>query len=203
MKELEKTKRISISTVLFILIIVIGFLTFRKPTNVYGKTQLETLEILKTKDYLVAIPELKNTDNVLIDVRSRFDFDKSHISDAINIPTAEILDAKNIELFKKFRENNIPVIIYGKDPIDANSAWMILYELGFDNAKLLGAQTALVDNELKVQNYEFEKPIANYVDIFKKEAPKKTPIVKKVVKRTPKKVVPIKKKKKKKPEGGC
>lgn len=203
MKELEKTKRISISTVLFILIIVIGFLTFRKPTNVYGKTQLETLEALKTKDYLASIGEATDKNNVLIDIRSKFDYSKSHMNNAINIPTPEILDDDNIKLFKKYKKSNTAVVIYGADPEEANSAWMLLYELGFDNAKMLNARTSLIDNKLEVRAIELEKPIVNYMEVFKKEAPKKAPIVKKVVKSAPKKVVPKKKKKKKKPEGGC
>jgi len=36
MKELEKTKRISIASVLFILVVLIGLLTYKRPKHMYA-----------------------------------------------------------------------------------------------------------------------------------------------------------------------
>ncbi len=202
MKELEKTKRISISTVVFILVILIGFLAFQKPKNVYKKTLNETLEVIKAKDYLVSLEHLGEKETVFIDVRSKFEYAKGHINKAINIPTALILEDANIDMFKDFKKSNTPVVLYGEDPDEGNNAWMLLYQLGFDNVKLLNAKTALIENKLEVKAHQLEKPIPNYNDIFK-TVTVKVPVAKKVVKKSPIKVIPKKKKKKKKPEGGC
>ena len=203
MKELEKTKRISISTVVFILVLIIGVLTFKQPRNVYKKTQEETLIALKALDYLVYLEDITNQNSMIIDVRSKSEYSKSHIENAINIPTEEILDNESISFLSDLKNTGKTAIIYGKNPDEANSAWMLLYQLGYDNAKILNVATEHIDNKLLVKNYNLEKPISNYMDIFKNIAPVKTNTDKKVTSNPPKKVIPIKKKKKRKPEGGC
>ena len=203
MKELEKTKRISISTVLFILVLIIGVLTFKQPRNVYKKTQEETLSALKSMDYLVHLEDIVNQNPVIIDVRSKSEYATSHIENAINIPTAEILENQSISLLSNVKNKGETAFIYGKDPDEANSAWMLLYQLGYDNTKILNVVTNHIDNKLVVRNYSLEKPIANYAEIFKTIAPEKVKQVKKVAPKPTKKVIPIKKKKKRKPEGGC
>ena len=200
MKELEKTKRISISTVLFILVIVIGFLTFEKPTNVYKKTNVETLNALKNQDYLMAYSDIDQGASVLVDIRDKFDYSKSHIDNAINIPTADILNKNSISMFNELRDAGKTVALYGKNPNDANSAWMLLYQLGYDNIKILNSSTDLVNNTFHVKNYDLEKPIADYSKVF-------TSVFKdslsKEKENTPKKIIINKKKKKRKVEGGC
>jgi len=203
MKELEKTKRISISTVVFILVIVIGVLTFKQPRNVYKKTHEETLSALKALDYLVYLEDITNQNSMIIDVRSKYEYSKSHIENAINILTEEILDNKSISFLSDLKNTGKTVILYGKNPDEANSAWMILYQLGYDNAKILNVATEHIDNKLLVKNYNLEKPITNYMDIFKTITPEKIDKVKKTTSKPTKKVIPIKKKKKRKPEGGC
>lgn len=203
MKELEKTKRISISTVLFILVLLIGVLTFKQPRNVYKKTHEETLSALKTTEYLLNLEDITNHYPVIIDVRSKSEYSKSHIENAINIPTAEILENKSISFFYKLKNEGKMAIVYGKDPDEANSAWMLLYQLGYDNTKILNIATDHIDNKLVVRNYSLEKPIANYAEIFKTIVPEKIEQVKKSAPKTRKKVIPVKKKKKRKPEGGC
>ena len=39
------------------------------------------------------------------------------------------------------------VFIYGKDPDEANSAWMLLYQLGYDNTKILNVLAEHIDNK--------------------------------------------------------
>jgi rhodanese-related sulfurtransferase len=203
MKELEKTKRISISTVLFILVIVIGVLTFRKPTNVYRKSNVETLAKLKTEDYLVANADIDRASSVLVDIRDKFDYSINHLENAVNIPTSDILNESSISLFDKIRDMGKTAILYGKNPNEANSAFILLYQLGYENIKILNSTTQLVDNEFQVKDYDLEKPIANYMDIFKKVEPEEPIVVKKAAPKPPKKVITIQKKKKRKPEGGC
>jgi rhodanese-related sulfurtransferase len=203
MKELEKTKRISISTVLFILVIVIGVLTFRKPTNVYRKSNVETLAKLKTEDYLVVNADIDHSSSVLIDIRDKFDYSINHLENAVNIPTSDILNESSISLLDEIRDMGKTAVLYGKNPNEANSAFILLYQLGYENIKILNSTTQLVDNEFQVKDYDLEKPIANYMDIFKKVEPEEPIVVKKAAPKPPKKVITIQKKKKRKPEGGC
>jgi len=67
MKELEKTKRISIATTLFILIVIIALLAYKKPVHFYTVNTAHTLEKLITKDYFVSLNEIDNPNFVLID----------------------------------------------------------------------------------------------------------------------------------------
>ncbi|NNK76960.1 MAG: rhodanese-like domain-containing protein [Maribacter sp.] len=203
MKELEKTKRISISTVLFILVLIIGVLTFKQPKNVYKKTHGETLKTFTSTNYLVDLDAVDEQNSVLIDVRSKYDYARSHIKNAINLPTAEILDNESITAFKDLKSEGKIAVLYGKNPNEANSAWMILYQLGFDNIKNLNVAAHHSENNLLVIKYDLEKPIPKYMDIFKPIAPEKVAVIKKVTPKPPIKVVPKKKKKKRKPEGGC
>ncbi|MGB5434784.1 MAG: rhodanese-like domain-containing protein [Maribacter sp.] len=203
MKELERTKRISISTVVFILILVIGVLTFKMPTNVYRKTKAETFAMLKTQEYLVAHADIDQTNSVLIDIRDKFDYSINHLENALNIPTSEILNANSISLFNELRDQGKTAILYGKNPDEANSAYMLLYQLGYDNIKILNGTTHLVNTEFQVKNHDLEKPIPNYMDIFKQVESDEAAPVEKVAPPPPKKVIAVKKKKKRKPEGGC
>lgn len=203
MKELEKTKRISISTVLFILVIIIGVLTFKMPTNVYKKSNVETLALLKTEDYLVANTDIDHSNSVLVDIRDKFDYSINHLENAVNIPTSDILNESSISLFDELRDVGKTVVLYGKNPNEANSAFILLYQLGYENIKILNSTTQLVDNEFQVKDYDLEKPIANYLDIFKKVEPEEPTVVKKAAPKPPKKIITVQKKKKRKPEGGC
>jgi len=207
MKELEKTKRISISAVLFLLIVTIAILTFEKPENVFEKNTEATLQEIVSNNYILTLSELDSKESSqyqLIDIRSNFEYTKGHINDAINISTHDILESGNIELFDELVESNKIAILYGEDPNDANRAWMLLYQLGYENAKILCVETNYIDNKFQVSNHALEKPAVNYAQVMQlaKSAPTET---KKAVTKPkkPKKVITLPKKKKRVPEGGC
>jgi rhodanese-related sulfurtransferase len=204
MKELEKVKRISIVSTLFILAILIGVLTFERPKNMYAINTKVTLEKLTANDYLILLNEINNPDIILIDVRSQFEYDKGYLKNAINISTPDILSQENQELFKEFKDNKKTVVIYGKNPQEANIPFLLLYQLGYDNLKLLAVENNYLQNKLITSQSEIEKPIADikaFIDESTKnlkttntETDKKEPI---------KKVITVQKKKKKAAEGGC
>lgn len=207
MKELEKTKRISISAVLFLLVVVISLLTFRKPQYSFTNNTAKTLEFIGNKSYILSLFEfeqIKNQASVIIDVRSNFDFSKGHIDKAINIPLSQLLDKSSIDLLKGSSLQN-PAILYGKTPEEANAAFMLLYQLGSDNMKLLSAATYYDDKQFHVKNIEIGKAKVNYAATMEKAMiqPVKKIAVKPAPKPVKKKVVVQPKKKKKMPEGGC
>ncbi len=207
MKELEKTKRISISAVLFLLIVVIAILTFEKPQHVFEKNTEATLHEIVNNSYILTLHHLDSIKPLhyeLIDIRSNFEYSKGHIKNAINISTHQILENDYIKLFDELKESNKTIVLYGKDPDEANSAWMVLYQLGYENAKILCVETSYIDNEFQVKNYALEKAAINYADVMTASKGTAKEAVKTIEKpKAPKRIITKPKKKKRIPEGGC
>jgi len=208
MKELEKTKRISISAVLFLLIVTIAILTFEKPKYVFEKNTEAILNEVNNNNYILTLNQLDSIEQSqyqVVDIRSNFEYSKGHINDAINISTHDILVSENMDLFDDLKENSKTAVLYGKNPNEANSAWMLLYQLGYENAKILCVETNYIDNKFQVSNHALEKPAVNFAQVIKlaksKSAKAKAKPVSKPTKS--KKVITVKKKKKRVPEGGC
>ena len=212
MKELEKTKRISISAVLFLLVILVAILTFKKPKHVFDKNSKTTLEEVVSKDYVVSLDAL-NTMNAgtyaLIDIRSNFEFAKGHFENATNIATNQLLEDNSIEFFNTLKSSNKTAVLYGKNADEANSAWMLLYQLGYENVKILSVLAGSENNKFQATNYSIEKPTVNYAEEMRLAKEKSKTVEElaapkvEVKKAAPKKVIPVQKKKKRAPEGGC
>ena len=203
MKELEKTKRISISAVLFILVIIIAVLSFEKPKNVFKKDLNATLEKVVAKDYIlnkVFLDTLSSYENVsLIDVRNPYEYHKGHLKNAINIYTPNLLNQKEKAFLKDLEKDNKTIVLYGDNPDKVSGSWMLLSQMGFKNIKLLCAKIHYTDNKLVIEDYPLEKANIDYAAFMKKATSGK----KKAVKKVPRKVVKLIKKKKKVAEGGC
>jgi len=208
MKELLKTKRITIAVFAFVLIIIIGFLTLKKPRNKYQITPVEMVEELPliyqvTPDEAMEV--MYDSTTVFIDIRSIKDFEKGHIENAINIPVPDLLSKKNTDLFDKWLKDSTVVVLYGNDELQANSPWLLMYELGYTNTRtLMGGcvyidklyDGSLSDNEM----YSMEDPAYDFAGIVKKASEQSG--TSGVEKKEKKKVV-VRKKKKKEAEGGC
>ena len=205
MKELEKTKRISIASVLFILIVLIGLLTYKRPPHMYAINSKTTLENITTNNFLISLEGLENNEFVIIDTRNEFEFQKGHLNNAINIYAPEILIEKNAAIFNKLKEENKTIVLYSTNPNDVVAPFMVLYQLGFKNLKIASINNSYNQNKLITENIDVEKSVAD-INAFINESIKKAaiqPKPKPVVKAPPKKVIPIKKKKKMPVEGGC
>ena len=204
MKELERTKRISISAVLFLLIILIGFLTFKKPQFIFEKNSASTLEKIIKKDYILSLNDLDKLDPseyTLIDIRSNYEFDKGHFKNAINISAHDVFRDSSIDLLNKLKENEHAIILYGKHPDNANGAWMLLYQMGYENAKILCVETNYIDKTFQIKNSTLEKPTVNFAQVMDSAKSIKSASIKK--EKPKKKVITVQKKKKRVPEGGC
>lgn len=204
MKELEKTKRISIAATLFILAVIIGLLTYKRPKNIYAINTKDTLEKITSENYYLTLEELKNPDYVLIDIRNQYEFEKGHLENAINIYAAEIISEENIKVFDELKESKKTPVLYGSNPQEVNAPFLILYQLGYDNIKLLAIENSYLQNKLISKNTVIEKSEAD-VTAFINESVKKANTVEtvKVVVAPPKKVITVEKKKKAAAEGGC
>lgn len=208
MKELEKTRRISISAVLFLLVIVIGLLTFKKPEFNFINSSEKTLEFVNNHSHVMSLTDFQKLDAdsyLLIDVRSNFDYSKGHMGHAINIPKSQLLDPESKKIIETAVSSEKPLIVYGENPETANAACLLLYQLGYNELKLLSIRSYYESKEFHIATIEMEKPLYDFAQTMKTEsiqpvkkiAPKTKPIPKK------KKVIPQPKKKKKMPEGGC
>lgn len=206
MIELEKTKRISIATTLFILIVLIAILAYKRPKHLYTVNTADTLEKLISQDYLISLNDIVNPSNVIIDIRSQFEFEKGSLEGAINIYTPDILQDENIAVFEELKEQNKTAILYGENPSEVNAPFMLLYQLGFDNVKILTIENSYVQNKLISENIEIEKSEADIKEFIAAsliKAAKNAEQKIKAPKKIQKKVITIKKKKKAPAEGGC
>ena len=164
----------------------------------------KTLEKITNNQFLVTLESINNPDYIPIDVRSPNEFEKGHLENAINIHTPEILDETNSVFFKELKESNKTALLYGNNPHEANVPFLFLYQLGYDNIKLLAIQNSYSQNKLISKNCEIEKS-QNDIRTFINESVKKSNvkvITKKIIKPS-KKIITVQKKKKKIPEGGC
>ncbi|NOQ92807.1 MAG: hypothetical protein GQ552_08855, partial [Flavobacteriaceae bacterium] len=207
MKELERTKRISISAVLFLLVILIAVLTFKKPEYIFEKDSATTLDKMATKDYILSQNDLKKMDAskyTIIDIRSNYEYAKGHITDAVNISPHEVFNESTIDFLNQLRDSDKTAILYGEHPDNANNGWMLLYQLGYENIKVLCIETVFVDNEFQTKNVDLEKPAVNFAQVMQDAMEDKKETKVEVTKaKKPKKVIPLPKKKKRVPEGGC
>jgi len=204
MKELERTKRISISAVIFLLVILIGFLTFKRPKHVFKKNTASTLEKIIKKDYIISINDLDTLDSsqyALIDIRSNFEYAKGHMKDAVNITSHDIFTDSSIEFLDNINAKGQSIILYGKDPDNANAGWMLLYQMGYDNVKILCIETEYIDKTFQIKNAPLERPNVNFAQVM--ESAKSDKSESTIKEKPKKKVVPVQKKKKRLPEGGC
>ena len=210
MKELEKTKRISIAAVLTILVVLIALLSYKRPKHLYAANTSEALEQISSPDYLMAQKDIDMANQAIIDVRTQIDFDKGHLENAINMYAPETLNNDNSELLKDLKDEGKTLVLYGNNPTEAIAPYMVLYQLGYENIKILSVENSYYQNKLITKDVSLENPVAD-VNAFiqesfkkKEEAMKKAEVVNKPKTiPAPKKVIPIKKKKKMPVEGGC
>jgi rhodanese-related sulfurtransferase len=203
MKELEKIKRISIASTLFILLVIIGLLTYKRPKFLYDTNTKTALEKITNDDYLVTINEVYNPDYVLIDVRNQFEFEKGHLENAINIYTPEILNDKNSALLNELKERNKTAILYGNNPDEVNAPFLLLYQLGYENIKLLAIENSYLQNKLITKNSEIEKSEADIrAFIIDSHENSDDTFIEEEAIIPPKKII-VRAKKKKVAEGGC
>jgi rhodanese-related sulfurtransferase len=211
MKELNRTDRLTIASILFAIILVIGLLTIKKPAMQFTRSIDETLGLITSSGDIITAKELRtgavvsSGNLLLVDLRSPVDYQKSHIDGAVNIPIQDILDLQNLENFEKPGEGSKIVVLYGNGQVDANSAWLILKQLGYDNVKVLSGgyeyYMTLATDQGNAENAEFmvENPIVNYSDELKKLGTTSVTSGEK----KPEAVKIIKREKKTAAEGGC
>lgn len=104
----------------------------------FKKSAREMLLEVTSRDHFVSIEKVKNREKssvnyALIDIRTPKEYVGYHIEGAINIPFERLLDESNESLFR----NDDQKILYGVNSVNANSAWMVLTQYGFENISVL------------------------------------------------------------------
>ena len=203
MKELEKTKQISIVSILFILAVLIGLFTYQRPKNTYAFTTKNSLEKLSNYNYFTTLSEINTQNYVLIDIRNAYEFEKGHLDNAINIHTPELLNDENLNILKESKNEHKTVVLYGNNPQEVNLPFLMLYQLGYDNIKLLPIEIAYHQNKLITKNYDVETSKNNVTDFINQSIKNadSTAIIPKI--NPIKKTIVVRQKKKKTAEGGC
>ena len=195
MKELNRTDKLTIAVLLMVIIFVIGLLTVKKPAIKFSLSAEETSTLIADPEVLEYITITRegmaagDENPVIIDLRGPFEFQKSTLENAINIPIQDLLLEKNLKKITMFGDDASSVILYGTNPLQTNGAWMLLKQLGVKNLKIYtGTQKRLIEEA----QYDFRAVIDEMgTPVFQETVVQKEP------------VITIKRQKKTKAEGGC
>lgn len=204
MKELEKTRRLSIAAVLSILVLLIALLSYKRPEHLFTKTTDEALSYISNTSIFLEKEEI-STNKYIVDIRNNSDFERGHLNTATNIYGPEFFNKKNKASFDALFATDKEIVLVGGNTDETIPIFMTLYRMGIENVKLGKVKQYFENNEFIVQNEPLEKEEQN-VREFIKTSIKKAAIKKvkpKPIASKPKKVIPKKKKKKMPIEGGC
>jgi len=125
--------------VLSIGIVGLGLIIAAVPQNTthpYKLTASQLLEEVKGRQQFFSPDELadklinKDPSIQLIDVRDQSDFEKFSLPGAINIPLSDLLSDQYADVLNQDVKMNI---LYSNGTLEANQAWMITRQLGYEN----------------------------------------------------------------------
>lgn len=140
--EINPKKTIGV-VIVFVLILIVGFLTMKRPTIYYQQNMQQSLQMVKNNEgqfypyQLTDVVNKKNKDVVLIDIRNKFEFGQGHIPGAYSIPAYDLADIQNINRMKEWKKNGTTVVLYGENQLQSNGPWMFFNQVGFANVKTL------------------------------------------------------------------
>jgi rhodanese-related sulfurtransferase len=211
MKELNRTDRLTISTSLVAVILVIGLVTLKRPEVPYSRSAEQTLSIISSEDDLT--PEelneiIKQSDDkyFMVDVRNPLDYHKAHIGQSVNIAVQDFLERDNLKTFSKLSKEGVTIVLIGKDQLEADGVWLILKQIGYDNVRVLlggydyfAGKSNADDSQGGIPGYIVEKPRFDFKTVmssFSSQVPSSSA-------QAPEPVKIIRKEKKSSTEGGC
>jgi rhodanese-related sulfurtransferase len=127
----------------FAVIIIIGFLTMRRPLLSFEQDMNQSLTELNQSDAFFYPWQLedfiknKNQDIALFDIRDHFLYGQGSIPGSRNITAHDLALKENIEMLENLKKKGVTVVLYGEDQLQANGPWMLFRQVGFDNIKIL------------------------------------------------------------------
>jgi len=130
--------------ILFLIVIIIGFLTMKRPLLNYEINLQQTTKILKDTSnncfypyQLVDVLNHKNKNVVLIDLRNKYAYGLGHIPGARSIPAFDLTHKDNVALLKGYKKNGVSVVLYADNQLAADGAWLFFRQVGFCNVRFL------------------------------------------------------------------
>ncbi len=203
------SKKLPVIAIVFVAIIVLGFVTTKEPEMKYRITVDEMhQELLQgnealTPEEAIQILYSNKTGYRFIDLRNPHEFINGHIDGALNIPLQNIFSEENKSIWN---DSSLINILYAASHDEACGPWMLLKQLGHNNNRiLLGGynfirENAFEDFKLRSKEYHNEKAKYDYAKIVNETAgglKVSGPTV------SGKKLPIRRKKKKQSAEGGC
>jgi rhodanese-related sulfurtransferase len=211
MKELKKTKRLSISVIGYVAIILIGVLSIGKTDIRFTENReavlldIEEMSYEMFPDEVLAIVADQEEGYLIVDLRSEYDYIKDHLEGAVNIPKNMILEKENLKVLNKAVSDSLTVILYGETQLDANGPWMILRQLGYSNLKVMLGGYAVAGNPDFDPNdmaaYLIEEPVEDFYGIMMDAMEQSENTEYRPVKAT--QIVPVQRVEEDIDEGGC
>ena len=203
--------RTLIALSVFVLVIIVGFLTMSKPLLTYKLDIKQSVAELEKTDGLFYPWQLdsfltnKMQKVVLFDIRDNFVFGQGHIPGAENMSANDLSLEDNIERLEDLKGKNYTVVLYGEDQLQANGPWMLFRQVGFNNIKVLvGGYQYYLENKdnlsasITDDQYQREIPRFDYAEMA---APKDGSLLNSTQN---KKTVPVQRRQKSKvAAGGC
>lgn len=202
--------RTVIALSVFVVVLIIGFLTMRKPLMAYELDMKQSVNQLDNPAayfypwQLDSFLQKKMQNVVLFDIRDNFTYGQGHIPGAENLSANNLTQEESIERLEDLKEKNATVVLYGEDQLQANGPWMLFRQVGFNNVKVLvGGYQYYVQHKNNLASSKtdstFQRGIPKY-DFAEMAAPKDGAVITK----TEKKPVEIQRRKKTSAvAGGC
>ena len=137
----------------FVLVIIFGIITLRRPDVKYTLTPSQSLALLHDTAVLVTPAQaavlLKESagKTVFIDVRNSLVFGRGHVKNAVNIPVRELFTRQSKSIFRDIEKAGQTAVLYGETQQQANGPWMMLRQTGCQKALLFTGSYAQLDLE--------------------------------------------------------
>ncbi len=172
----QLSAKLPTAAIIFVAIIILGFVFMKHPNYEYRLSVEETLEeVIKLEDAMgpnQIVSIYLNNDSLyrFIDLRTPFEFAKDHIEGAINIPENNLLAEEYKEILNQDDRINI---LYHEDHIKACGPWMVLTQLGYKNNKVLKGgfvyfKAHLIDEFSPLNGkYKNEQALFDYAEVIK------------------------------------
>jgi len=126
----------------FVLVIVIGLITFKRPDVKYAISPAESLAMLNDPSAMItpdqATEMLKQGDGktIFIDVRNSIAFERGHLKNAVNIPVRELFAKESRAVLRDLEKSGQVGVLYGESQQQAAGPWLMLRQTGYKNVKL-------------------------------------------------------------------
>lgn len=141
--ELNPKKTLAVA-IIFVLVIIVGFLTMKKPDMTYELNLKQSVRQVQNKKdayfypyQLVDFISHLDKNVVLIDIRNKFAYGQGHIPGSENISAVGLTKKNNLDQLWSYQQNGVTVVLYGKNQLQATGPWMFFHEIGLNNVKIL------------------------------------------------------------------